>query len=121
MSRPSKSEIVRRCFAAYTSKDRKAVEELLADDFTFTSPYHDAIDKVAYFERCWPNSEWIRTHILEKVWEQEGEVFVRYRCIANDGKEFRNSEFFTFDGDKIRSVEVYFGPTYKDGAFVSDQ
>jgi hypothetical protein len=25
------------------------------------------------------------------------------------GAKFRNAEFFKFDGDKIREVEVYFG------------
>jgi len=57
----------------------------------------------------------------KKVWEREGEVFVRYKCITNDGKEFRNAEFFTFGGDKVRSVEVYFGPTYEGGVFVRDE
>lgn len=52
----AKSDIIRRCFAAYQSKDRKALADLFAEDFTFTSPYDDAIDKATYFERCWPAS-----------------------------------------------------------------
>jgi len=34
MSRPSRSEITRRCFAAHTSKDRKAVDDMLATGVT---------------------------------------------------------------------------------------
>jgi Domain of unknown function (DUF4440) len=32
------SQLVRKCFAAWETKDRAALEELLAEDFTFTSP-----------------------------------------------------------------------------------
>ncbi|WP_119460618.1 nuclear transport factor 2 family protein [Rhodospirillaceae bacterium SYSU D60014] len=114
----SKADSVRSLFAAYKSKEREIVEELLTDDFTFTSPYDDAIDKAAYFETCWPNSDRIQTHILERICEDGAGVFVLYKCLLNDGKEFRNTELFTFDGDRIRKIEVYFGAAYKDGAFV---
>jgi ketosteroid isomerase-like protein len=117
----SKSDIIRSLFAAYKSKERKIVEQLLADDFTFTSPYDDAIDKAAYFERCWPNSERIKTHILEKIFVEGDEAFVLYQCITNEGHEFRNTEFFTFEGNKVRQVNVFFGANYKDGAFVKEQ
>jgi hypothetical protein len=49
----------------------------LTDDFTFTSPYYDAIGKAVYFEGCWPNSERIRTHLLEKIFKQGSEAFVQ--------------------------------------------
>jgi ketosteroid isomerase-like protein len=123
MSPRSKSDIIRSFFAAYKSKDRKLVENLLTDDFTFTSPYDDAIDKATYFERCWPISigERIRTHNLEKIFTEGGEAFVLYKCITDEGKEFRNTEFFRFEGDRIKQVDVYFGATYKDGAFIKQQ
>ena len=44
-----------------------------------------------------------------------------YEVVAKDGKRFRNTEFFRFDGDKISSIDVYFGATYKDGVFVKQQ
>jgi hypothetical protein len=50
--------------------------------------------------------------------EQGDEAFVLYKCITNVGSEFRNTEFFTFDGDSISHIDVYFGATYKNGAFV---
>ena len=40
--------------------------------------------------------------------------------MTTDGKEFRNTEFFEFDDDRIRSVNVFFGATYKDGVFVKE-
>ena len=33
-------------------------------------------------------------------------------------KEFRNTEFFAFDGDRIKSIDVYFGASYENGVFV---
>jgi ketosteroid isomerase-like protein len=121
MSAPSKSEILRSVFAAYQSQDRGVVERLLTEDFTFTSPYDDAIDKASYFERCWPNSERFKTFDVERVFEQGNAAFVTYRIVTADGKEFRNTEFHVFDGDKVRSVDVYFGASYKDGVFVKQQ
>jgi ketosteroid isomerase-like protein len=123
MSPRNKSDIIRSFFAAYKSKDRKVVENLLTDDFTFTSPYDNAIDKATYFERCWPISisERIQTHNLEKIFVEGGEAFVLYKCITDEGKEFRNTEFFRFEGDRIKQVDVYFGATYKDGAFIKQQ
>lgn len=41
-----------------------------------------------------------------------------YRCVAKDGKSFRNTEFFAFKGGKVRRIDVYFGPAYQDGRFV---
>ena len=49
-----KIEIIRALFAAYLSNDRKAVEASFTDDFRFTSPYDDEIDKATYFDRCFP-------------------------------------------------------------------
>jgi ketosteroid isomerase-like protein len=114
----SKSDIIRRLFEAYRLKDRSLLDGLLADDFRFTSPYDDAIDKAAYFERCWPASVRIRDNTVERIFEQDDNAFVTYRCTAADGRIFRNTEFFLFENGQVKSVDVYFGATYKDGAFV---
>jgi ketosteroid isomerase-like protein len=118
VSSPAKADIIRAVFAAYLANDRGAVEQALADDFRFTSPYDDHIDKATYFERCWRNSDWIERHELERIFVQGEEAFVTYICVANDGKTFRNTEFFAFAGEKIRSIDVYFGATYQNDVFV---
>jgi ketosteroid isomerase-like protein len=118
MSDRSRAEIIRALFAAYLFNDRKAVEAALADDFRFTSPYDDAIDKATYFERCWRNSGWIERHELEKILVEDDGAFVTYNCVAKGGKNFRNTEFFSFEGDKIKRIDVYFGATYQNGVFV---
>lgn len=112
-----KTRIVRDLFAAYLRNDRAAVEDAFADDFRFTSPFDDAIDKATYFARCWRVSDWIAEHDLERIVVDGDTAFVTYRCVAKDGKSFRNTEIFGFDGDRIRSIDVYFGASYKNGVF----
>jgi ketosteroid isomerase-like protein len=118
LSYQPKAEIILALFAAYRSNDRKAVEDALTDDFRFTSPYDDEIDKATYFARCWRNTDWIERHELERIFVEGDEAFVTYKCLAKGGKNFRNTEFFSFVGDKIKRIDVYFGATYENGAFV---
>jgi ketosteroid isomerase-like protein len=112
------AEIIRGIFAAYLSNDPKRVEDALTEDFRFTTHYDDRIDKPTYFERCWKGSDWIERHELERIFVDGDAAFVTYKCTAKGGKSFRNTEFFVFEGRKVRSIDVYFGATYQDGVFV---
>jgi ketosteroid isomerase-like protein len=118
MSDLDREKIIRALFDAYLADDRNAVEGVLAEDFRFTSPYDNGIDKATYFERCWRSSDWIERHELEKILVEGDDAFVTYKCVAKSGKSFRNTEFFGFENDKIKRIDVYFGATYQDGAFV---
>jgi ketosteroid isomerase-like protein len=118
MATANRADIIRAIFAAYLSNSRKLVEDALSDDFRFTSPYDDNIDKSGYFERCWNNSDWIERHELERIFVEGDEAFVTYRCVAKGGKSFRNTEFFVFDRDKVKLIDVYFGASFEDGVFV---
>ena len=51
--------VARAELRAFAKKDRAAIEALIADDFHFTSPLDNRIDRRTYFDRCWPNSEGI--------------------------------------------------------------
>jgi ketosteroid isomerase-like protein len=110
--------VVRAYFGAYESENREVVDKLLADDFTFTSPNDDGIDKATYFERCWPNQDASRDQRIESIVVEGEKAFVTYLCATAGGKSFRNTEFLTFSGDRIASVNVYFGAAYQDGVFV---
>ena len=112
------TNVVRAYFGAYEAENREVVETLLADDFTFTSPNDDAIDKATYFERCWPNRDASRDQRIESIVVDGARAFVTYRCATEGGKSFRNTEFLTFSGERIASVNVYFGAAYQDGVFV---
>jgi ketosteroid isomerase-like protein len=113
-----KPKIIRALFAAYLANDRKAVEDAFTEDFRFTSPYDDGIDRKTYFERCWRDSGWIERHQLEKIFVEGDEALVTYTCLTRSGKSFRNTEFFSFAGDKVKRIDVYFGAAYQNGVFV---
>lgn len=100
--------IARAAYNAYVTKDRAAIEALIADDFHFTSPLDNRIDRDTYFTRCWPNSE--STEGFEFVhFVPDGErVFVTYEGRAN-ARRFRNTELLTIKDGRITDVEVYFG------------
>ncbi|MEI5999692.1 nuclear transport factor 2 family protein [Paraburkholderia bengalensis] len=108
------ASLVRRCFAAYQHKDRAAIEALLADDFHFTSPQDDHIDRRTYFERCWPFSEQLESFRIEKLFCEGNEAFVRYACKPLHRAAFRNTEFFRVENGKIVEVQVYFGSPAND-------
>jgi ketosteroid isomerase-like protein len=116
MATATLSDLARRYFAAYETKDRAAVDGLLSDDFTFTSPRDDRIGRSAYFERCWPNSASIRTIAIEKICETGPDVFIRYRQELFTGAAFRNIELLRFKGGKLAEVDVYFGRTIREAA-----
>lgn len=121
MSAKSRAELIRGYFAAYQAGSRDMVAAVLADDFTFTSPYDDAIDRATYFERCWPQSPVFRSIAIERICEDENAAFVLYRCETVEGRTFRNTELHMFRSDRLRAVEVYFGASYRDGAFVPQE
>jgi len=119
MTAPTDPEsLVRRAFEAFGARDRAALEALLAPDFRFTSPWDDSIDRVAYFERCWPQAARIDAFSLERVVVDGRAAFVTYLARTVDGLEFRNTEFHQFRDGQLVRVDVYFGPAYREGRFV---
>ncbi|MGO4722974.1 MULTISPECIES: nuclear transport factor 2 family protein [unclassified Inquilinus] len=100
--------IARASYAAYVTKDRAAIERLIADDFHFTSPLDNRIDRTTYFERCWPNSASIEGFEFVHLVPDGDRVFVTYEGRTKDHR-FRNTELLTIKGGKITDAEIYFG------------
>ena len=112
------TNVVRAYCGAYQTGNREVAESLLAEDFSFTSPHDDGIDKATYFERCWPDRDPSHEQRIESLIVDGDQAFVTYRCSTANGKSFRNTEFLTFSGERIASVDVYFGPAWQDGVLV---
>ena len=122
VSKPTDVNIaVRACFEAFRDRRRADAEAVIADDFTFTSPYDDAIDRAAYFERCWPGGDHFAGFDIERVAVDGNAAFVTYLATLSDGKSFRNTEYLTVRNGQVTSVHVYFGPSYRDGRFVAQK
>jgi ketosteroid isomerase-like protein len=105
----SRIELTRKLYAAYESGDRAAAKALLSDDFKFHAPPDPLLNRDEYFERCWPNAGLIESFDFVRLIEHGDEVVVTYESAKTDGSRYRNTEIFTFEGDLIREVEVYFG------------
>ena len=103
------SDLVRKSYAAFFSKDRKTMEDLLSEDFVFNSPQDDHLNRSAYFERCFPNSSEFQAHTIEQLFVSGNEALVRYQAELRNGARFRNVEYIQTDGEKIKEVDVYFG------------
>jgi hypothetical protein len=93
---------------AYVAKDRQAIEALLADDFHFTSPYDNRIDRKTYLELCWPASKEFKSYDIQRLTVDGDHAFLNYEAQMG-GKRMRNMEVHTVRGDRLVDVEVYFG------------
>jgi SnoaL-like domain len=80
--------IARAAYEAYVAKDLAAIEELIAEDFHFTSPLDNRIDRATYFARCWPNSEAIKSFDFINLVADGDRVFVTYEGRRANGRAF---------------------------------
>lgn len=109
----SNVDVVRACFAGYQAQDRKAVDRLIADDFRFTSPQDEHIDRATYFERCFPTTDRLRWQKVLEVAPTDGDgVFALYEYELKTGEVYRNAEFLTVRDGRITEVQVFFGGRY---------
>jgi ketosteroid isomerase-like protein len=101
--------VARASYDAYVRKDRATIEALIADDFHFTSPLDNRLDRSTYFARCWPNSQRISSFDYIHLVADGELVFVTYEGSNVDGGRFRNTEILTVRDRQIVEAEIYFG------------
>jgi hypothetical protein len=84
-------ERARDVFWAFSSGDRAAVERYLSDDFSFSSPLDVGLDRVGYFERCWPGAGLGQDFEFVRLVESGDEVIVTYEVPSRrpKGQEHR--------------------------------
>ena len=104
----SDQDVVRGTLQAYVDKDREAIERLIAEDFHFSSPLDNRIDRDTYFRLCWPNSRNMDDFEIVRMASDGDAVFVTY-IGKMSGRRVRNTELHTIRDGKALEVEVYFG------------
>lgn len=109
MTETARATRVRECFDAFANDRREVVEAALADGFTFSSPPDPLLDRDGFFARCWPGAGSIRRFDIVRLLEAGDEIVVTYEAERADSGRFRNTEVFTFAGERIGRQEVYFG------------
>src|ERR1700722_7498995 len=102
---------VRTAFQAYADRNRAAIEQVLAEDFHFSSPRDNRIDRETFFERCWSHSENISDVKFVYLADDGEQVFATVEARNKKGYRFRNTEIWSFRRGKLVEAEVYFGWT----------
>jgi ketosteroid isomerase-like protein len=104
-------EIIRKWYAAWAEKDLGTFDNLLADNFTFTSAAgDDHISKSTFKTQCWDTQvDFIGHFDLERITTGADDAFVKYLCYTKNGKSFRNVEYLRIKNGKLESIECYFG------------
>lgn len=106
----SAKDVVEAAFRHYRAQDRAAALPLYADDFTFTSPQDDRIDRAAFFARCFPTADRMtEQRLLHVVTADEDVVLMHYEYELTTGARHRNVEAITVRDGLIREVQVFFG------------
>jgi ketosteroid isomerase-like protein len=107
------ADTVRAFFASYLAQDRAAAERLVAEEFVFTSPQDDHIDRAAFFERCFPTADRFKDHqLLAVVPSDDDDVFVLYEYELEGGQRHRNAEVITVRDGQVTESQVFFGGRY---------
>jgi ketosteroid isomerase-like protein len=104
-------EIIRKWYAAWEKNDLGTFDDLLADNFTFTSAAgDDHISKSAFKTQCWDTQvDFIGHFDLERIATGADDAFVKYLCHTKNGKSFRNVEYLRIRNGRLESIECYFG------------
>ena len=101
---------IKAVYTAYEQKDWNMLKSLFAYGFVFNSPNDDHIDINEYKKRCWPNSANIKRFDIDKLVIDGNDAFVTYNGWTNDGRVFRNTEYFKLKDGKIKEFACFFGP-----------
>ena len=101
--------LARKYYQSYVEKDRAGIEAVVHDEFRFSSPWDNKINRATFFDRCWPNSEMITGFDLVNLVVDGERAFITYEGKSKNGKPFRNTEIMSFRDGQIVEIEVYFG------------
>jgi ketosteroid isomerase-like protein len=104
------TDIVRAAFDAYLAQDVSTTQALIGEDFRFTSPQDERIDRAAYLRRCFPTADrLVSQQILQLVEAGDHGVFILYEYELKTGGRYRNAEFITVTDGQLAETQVFFG------------
>lgn len=107
---PHVERVIRNYYAAWEKGDWRALDSLLTDGFTFTSPNDDHDSKSVYHSRCWtPNVSLIGHFDLQQIAGNGNDALVMYVLHTKNDKLIENVEHFHMKDGKVESVRCYFG------------
>lgn len=103
-------ETVRELQAAFDAQDADAADRLVADDFTFTSPQDDHLDKAEWMRVCFPTAEHFGSRTMLAVQQLGDDVVAYYEYeVAESGERYRNVEVLRVRDGQVVQTRVFFG------------
>jgi ketosteroid isomerase-like protein len=106
----NRTQLVKEFLTAFSKADHNDfIENLLAPNFTFSAPPDPLLNRDEFFERCWSHGINLKALKYIRLIEVADEVILTHDYLTPDGLRQRNTDIFTFDGDQITRLEVYFG------------
>lgn len=107
---PSAESIIKGYFSGWEKKNWDVVAAHLAEGFTFTSPApDDHLPADRFKAKCWNQAAHIRRFEFPCIIGDGNSAFAIVHVVTQDNRVLRNTEYFTFQDGKIKSIEVFFG------------
>lgn len=103
------AEVVRRLFQAFNEDDRDAAKALVADDYRFTTPMDNGVDKASFFARCWPSDNGVGDFRIVRLFVDGEAVATTFEARTRDGVRIRTAGVNRVRDGQIFEAEAYFG------------
>ncbi len=100
---------MRRLFQVFNDDDRVAAGALIADDYRFTSPMDNGIDKASFFARCWPGDHGMTDFSIDRMLAGGDTVATTFEAKTKDGVRIRTAGVNRVRNGQIFEAEAYFG------------
>lgn len=101
---------IKQFYVAFSKVDRNDfIEDFIAPSFTFSAPPDPLLNREEFFNTCWPNGSNLGENRFTRLIEHNDEVIVTHEYLKPDGIRGCNTDIFTFSGEQITRMEVYFG------------
>ena len=104
------TDVVGEFYSAFDSQDAAAADRLMADEYRFTSPQDDHIDKAEWLRKCFPTRDHFASRSLLAIEDIGGDdVVLYYEYELTSGERYRNAEVITVRDGRVVETRVFFG------------
>jgi ketosteroid isomerase-like protein len=97
--------VAKKYYKSYPARDRKTTDGLVSDDFRFTGPLDNRLDRQTDFEHCGAAGRAMAAIEIKRPVTEDDHVFVTYEIRKKDGGRVRNTELLTLRDGQIVEVE----------------
>lgn len=100
--------LIRDYYRSLQHRDRERLNEILASNLTFSTPFGHDDDRDEWLDEIWPDVG-ERYAVNLEVFGGPTEFMVRYQHAPGGEQAPHLAEFVRLEGGRIVEIEVYFG------------